>query len=130
MAADAVTGPVYRLYSDAVAKPYSTSVSRLEQQYHVLSAPGSLTGPTWVEYPKPFDLDLRRGRTNLKLVAFVVTDAAGKLVQLYVIGASDMTVAKVAGEKLSHAKWHPARLGNVAVGSAGIWEFDGAGIPN
>jgi len=129
-AADSVAVPVYRVYSDAVAKPYATSVATLEKQFHVLPAPGPLTGPTWVEYPKPFDLDLRRGRTNLKLVAFVITDATGKLVQLYAIGASDMTVARVAGVKLSHAKWHPARLGNIAVGSAAIWEFDGAGILN
>jgi len=122
--------PIYRVYSDAVAKPYSVSVSKLEHEFKVLPAPSAFTAPTWVEYPQPFDLDLRRGRTNLKLVAFVLTDSVGKLIQLYVIGASDMTVAKVAGAKLSHAKWRAARLGNVPVASAAIWEFDGAGIPD
>jgi hypothetical protein len=127
--AELIPAPVYKAYSDAVAKPYSASVGKLEQQFHVLAAPGPLTGLSYVDDPQLFDLNLRRGRPNLKLVAFVVTDAAGKVIKLNVIGASDMIVAIVAGEKLSHVKWRPARLGAVPVASAAIWQFEAAGIP-
>jgi hypothetical protein len=127
--AEPVPAPVYRAYSDAVAKPYSASVGKLEQQFHVLAPPGPLTGLGYIDDPQLFDSNLRRGRPNLKLVAFVVTDAAGKVIQLSVIEASDMAVAIIAGEKLSHVKWRPAHLGAVQVASAAIWQFEAAGIP-
>jgi hypothetical protein len=127
--ADPVSAPVYKSYPDAVSKPYANSVDKLERQFHVLAAPSPLTAPTYVDPPQLFDINLRRGRTNLKIVAFVVTDASGKVIQLSVLGSSDMTVAIVAGEKLSHVKWRPAYLGAVPVASAGIWQFEAAGIP-
>jgi hypothetical protein len=127
--AEPVPAVVYKAYSDGAAMPYATSVAKLELQFHVLAAPGPLTGPSYVDPPQLFDINLRRGRPDLKLVAFVVTDAAGKVIQLSVISASDMIVAIVAGEKLSHVKWHPAHLGAIPVASAGIWQFEAAGIP-
>jgi hypothetical protein len=130
LAAETLPAPIYKAYSVAVAAPYADSVSKLERSFHVVQAPGELSPPGYATYPEPFDIALRRGRSSLKVVAFVVLDSKGKVVQLAVIGASDMTVANVAGAKLSHAAWKPAKLGNVAVASAGIWEFEGAGIPN
>jgi hypothetical protein len=128
--AESMPAPIYKAYSVAVAAPYTDSVSKLERSFHVVEAPGELSPPGYATYPEPFDIALRRGRTSLKVVAFVVLDSKGKVVQLAVIGASDMTVANVAGAKLSRAAWKPAKLGNVAVASAGIWEFQGAGLPN
>jgi hypothetical protein len=130
LGAESLPAPIYKAYTEAVAAPYADSVSKLERSFHVMEAPSELSPPGYVTYPQPFDIALRRGRTSLKVVAFVVLDSKGKVVQLAVIGASDMTVAKVAGAKLSRAAWKPAKLGNVAVASAGIWEFKGAGLPN
>jgi hypothetical protein len=121
---------IYRAYTDSEARPYAESVAKLEKQLHVVPAPPSLVMPQFVVLPKTFDLDLRRGRTLLEVVAFIVLDAKGKLIGLYIIGASDLAVAKSAGANIAKAKWIPARVDGVAVASASIFASKGAGIPN
>jgi hypothetical protein len=122
--------PIHKAYSDSEAKPYAESVAKLEKQLHVVPAPQTLVGPQFVVLPKTFDLELRRGRTLLQVVAFIVLDAKGKLTNLYIIGASDAAVAESAGAKIAKAKWNPARVDGIGVASASIFKSEGAGIPN
>ena len=122
--------PCYRGYAAAdVAAKLQGKVAELEKRFGVGDAPEKITPPTFKEVPRPFSIDLRRGRSRLSIAVFAVIDPQGKTLECVILDASDEVVAKEAGAIMCAAKYAPARMGKKAVQSAAIFEIEGAGIP-
>jgi hypothetical protein len=120
----------YRAYTPTdVDQLLRSKVADIEKRVGIAIPPQSITSPTYDVVPRPFSIELRRGREQLSITVLALVDASGRTVDCFVLDASDAVVARESGAIMRAAQYQPARLGGKAVASAQIFSIDGAGIP-
>lgn len=120
----------YRAYTPTdINQSLRSKVTDIEKRFAIAASPQEITSPAYEVVPRPFSLELRRGREQLSITVLALIDASGRTVDCFVLDASDVVVAREGGSVMRAAQYKPARLGSTPVASAQIFSIDGAGVP-
>ncbi|MEY2879527.1 MAG: hypothetical protein RLZZ15_1907 [Verrucomicrobiota bacterium] len=128
-----VPAVIYRAYEQTgeLSPAALRKLAELEKSSQLATAPGPITEPVWTEVPRPFSIELRRGRekTGLSITMLVLVDAKGKTLKGFVVDATDDVVAKQAEPIILKARYVPGKMAGNPVACATLVQIDGAGVP-